>query len=77
MKVVFFSPFNNEDKFSQEDLVKKQIPIGIIYLVDEPDKAWGDDWDDNPSSCNAGPPYGDNVKPVVLKYGAELPTKGL
>jgi len=61
-KLLYFEPLNpccvgNEYK-SQEQLIKEKATVGIAYLVDEiTGKEWGDDWNDAPKCCNAGPPY--------------------
>lgn len=49
-----------------------------LYFVKEgtpPDEIWGDDWDDTPANCNAGPPYNyDLVLEFELGGVYEIPT---
>ena len=50
-----------------------RLPLGSLYLVPEhvdASELWGDDWDDAPEWCNAGPPY--RAIRLDLSYGDVL-----
>lgn len=64
--IIYFEPYEHE--FSHEQALKSNLPIGKIYLVDEiTGKETGDDWDDAPADCNAGSPYPETCKGLVVK----------
>jgi len=55
---------------SYETVRDAKLIIGSIYLIPEDGNVgelWGDDWDDAPEYCNAGPPY-DAIR-LDLSYG--------
>jgi hypothetical protein len=49
---------------------------GFAYFTSQDLKdQWGDDWDDAPYECNAGPPYtGDDWQIVKMAYDGEFET---
>ena len=53
---------------SQEDALASQQLMAIVWLArrDELQTLWGDDWNDAPFWCNAGPPY-DSQTPSLRK----------
>jgi hypothetical protein len=68
---------NYEAHKSQEQLLKEHAPMVNVWLADEFDKAWGDDWNDAPQCCNSGPPYEDTVKglqKITITLGESLPS---
>lgn len=73
MKLIYFD-YNDaccEGTYkSQKQLLAENAVIGTAYLAPDDfdeDKAWGDDWNDAPKCCNAGPPYEDKVPGLVVK----------
>lgn len=60
-------------------LLRERTPVFEIWLVDDdcdPNKMWGDDWDDAPAFCNAGPPYEKfckGLKKIIIRLGDKQP----
>lgn len=51
-----------------EQCLNKGLEAGEIWFVDEDQplkELWGDDWDDAPAECNAGPPYEDRCRGLI------------
>lgn len=74
-KVVYFQTDYQEENYSQEDLINNKRKAGTLYLALDPSESWGDDWNDNPSSCNSGEPYDnrkDGLISIDLYYGKPI-----
>jgi hypothetical protein len=70
-KVVWVERFEYDLPYQQ--VRDERLPLGAIYVIPEhvdERELWGDDWDDCPEFCNAGPPYG--ALRIGLRYGQVL-----
>ena len=65
----------NDSDLSYEDVIKQGDVEVEIWMVDTVEGVLGDDWDDAPWECNAGQPYKDKCKGLIIlkgKIGREL-----
>lgn len=80
-KVVWVDHYQFEgigEEHTQEDLLRDNALVAEVWLADyDADDITGDDWNDAPAFCNAGPPYKEklrNLEIVKVRLGKPLHT---
>ena len=74
-KKIIWANINNNSDLSYEDTIKQGNVEVEIWIADTVEGLWGDDWNDAPWECNAGQPYKDKCKGLIIlkgKIGQEL-----